>query len=90
MQLDGKTPLEFTKEELLKLVETIPDAQIFWSYVISNWVPKCKMRVMGNQNLPYIGQNTNVTIKSYHAYLKTTLRAAKSQLSRKRVDWCIH
>jgi len=34
MQPNGKTPLEFVKEELLKLMETIPNAQTFWSYVI--------------------------------------------------------
>jgi hypothetical protein len=49
--LDGKIPLEFTKEELLKLMEIIPDVQAFCSYVISEWVPKCKMWVMGNWNL---------------------------------------
>ncbi len=43
MRPNGKTPLEFIKEELIKLVEMIPNAQIFWSYVISEWVPKCKM-----------------------------------------------
>jgi len=40
---DGKTPLEFAKEELLKLMETIPNAQAFSSYVISKWMPKCEM-----------------------------------------------
>ncbi len=89
-QPDGKTPLEFTKEELLKHMETIPNAQVFWSYVILEWVPTCKMQVMGNQNLPYASHDTNATIKSYHAYLKATLRVAKSQLSRRQVDWCIH
>jgi hypothetical protein len=43
VKLDGKTPLEFAKEELLKLMEMIPNVQIFWLYVISKWVPKCKM-----------------------------------------------
>jgi hypothetical protein len=33
-QLNGKTPLKFAKEELLKLMEIIPNAQAFWSYVI--------------------------------------------------------
>jgi len=28
----------------------IPNVQVFWSYVISEWVPKCKMQMMGNQN----------------------------------------
>jgi hypothetical protein len=46
--LDGKTPLEFMKKKLLKLMEIILDAQAFWSYVISKWVPKCKMWMMGN------------------------------------------
>jgi hypothetical protein len=42
--------LEFAKEELIKLMEMISDVQVFWSYVISEWVPKCKMQMMGNQN----------------------------------------
>ncbi len=50
---NGKT-LEFTKEELLKLMETILDAQAFWLYVILEWVWKCKMWVIGNQNFPYV------------------------------------
>jgi hypothetical protein len=89
-QPNGKTPLEFIKEELLKLVETTPNTQIFGSYVILEWVPKCKMQVMGNQNLSYTGQDTNVIIKSYHADLKATLRIAKSQHSGRQVDWCIN
>ncbi len=35
VQPNGKTPLDFAKEELLKLMEMILDAQTFWSYVIS-------------------------------------------------------
>jgi hypothetical protein len=42
------------------------------------WVPKCEMWVMGNHNLPYMGQDTNATIINYHANLKATLRMAKS------------
>jgi hypothetical protein len=53
VQPNGKSPLEFAKEELLELMERIPTAQAFWSYVILEWVPKCKIWVMGNQNIPY-------------------------------------
>ncbi len=42
------------------------------------WVPKCKMWVMGNRSLPYMCQDTNVAIINYHANLKATLRVAKS------------
>jgi hypothetical protein len=77
-QPHGKTPLEFIMEELLKLMERISDAQTFWSYVISEWVPKCEVWVMGNWNLPYVGHDTNVTIESYHGNLKVTLIVAKS------------
>jgi hypothetical protein len=47
---------------------------------------KCEMWVMGNQNLPYASQDTNIAIKSYCANLKMTLRAAKSQLFGRQVD----
>jgi hypothetical protein len=33
--------------------------------------------MMGNWNLPYANQDTNVVIESYHANLKAILRAAK-------------
>jgi hypothetical protein len=78
MQPNGKTPLDFAKEELFKLMEMIPDAQAFWSYVILEWVPKCRMCVMGNWNFPYIGQDINVAIESYYANVKSILRVAKS------------
>jgi hypothetical protein len=75
---NGKTLLEFIMEELLKLMERIMDAQKFWSYVMLEWVPKCEMWVMGNRNFPYVGQDINYAIESYHANLKATLRVAKS------------
>jgi hypothetical protein len=59
-------------------MEMISNVQAFWSYVISKWVLKCKMWVMRNQNLPYVGHDINDAIESYHANLKTTLRVAKS------------
>jgi hypothetical protein len=40
VQPNGKSPLEFAKEELLELMERIPTAQAFWSYVILEWMPK--------------------------------------------------
>jgi hypothetical protein len=89
-QPDGKTPMEFAKEELLKLMEMISDAQAFWFYVIPKWVPKCKICVMGNWNFSYISHDINVGIESYHANQKVTWRAAKSQLYGRWVDWCIH
>jgi hypothetical protein len=46
--------------------------------------------VMGNCNLPYIGQDTNAMIESYHGNLKATLKVVKSWLSSKWVNWCIH
>jgi hypothetical protein len=85
-QPHGKTPLEFIMEELLKLMERISDAQTFWSYVISEQVPKCEMWVMGNWSLPYVNHDTNATIESYHANLKATLAAAKSRFFGRHVD----
>jgi len=40
--------------------------------------------------MPYEGQDTNVAIKSYHSYMKSVLRAEKSRMLGRRVDWCIH
>jgi hypothetical protein len=54
-QPDEKTPLKFAKEELLKLMEIIPYVQVFWLYVILEWVLKCEMWVMRKWNFPYAG-----------------------------------
>jgi hypothetical protein len=67
-------------------METILNALAFWSYVISEWVPKCEMWVMGNWNLLYAGQDTNIAIESHHANLRMTLKVSKSRLSKKWVD----
>jgi hypothetical protein len=81
---------EFVIEQLMELWQKILHAQVFWSYVVLKWLPKFKMWVMSNTNLPYIGQDTNTTIKSYHENLKTTLKVVKSWLFGRWADWCIH
>jgi hypothetical protein len=48
------------------------------------------MWVVGFQNLPYVRQNTNVAIESYHGTLKAQLKSRKSRLVGSRVDQCIH
>jgi hypothetical protein len=48
------------------------------------------MWVVEFQNLPYVGQDTNVTIESYHGTLKAQLQLGKSKLVGSCVDWCIH
>jgi hypothetical protein len=45
-----------------------------------NWLHKTHMWVVGFQNLPYIGQDTNATIESYHGTLKAQLKSRKSRL----------
>ncbi len=42
------------------------------------------------QNLPYVGQDINVAIESYHGTLKAQLKLGKSRLVGRHVDWCIH
>jgi hypothetical protein len=48
------------------------------------------MWVVGFQNLPYVKQDTNVAIESYHGTLKAQLKSRKSRLVGSRVDWCVH
>ncbi len=55
IQPKGKCMKEFAWEQLLEVFHNIPCAQPLWSYVVSNWLPKCEMLVMGNCNLPYVG-----------------------------------
>jgi hypothetical protein len=45
-----------------------------------NWQHKIHMWVVGFQNLPYVGQNTNATIENYHGTLKAQLKSGKSRL----------
>jgi hypothetical protein len=48
--------------------------------VVYEQLPKFEMWVMGNCNLPYVGQDTNIVIESYHANMKATLKVVKSRL----------
>jgi hypothetical protein len=48
------------------------------------------MWVVGFQNLPYVRQDTNVVIESYHGTLEAQLKSRKSRLVGNRVDWCIY
>jgi hypothetical protein len=61
-------------------------SNVFWKYVEENWWHKTHMWVVGFWNLPYVGQDTNATIESYHG----TLKSWKSRLVGRCVDWCIH
>jgi hypothetical protein len=60
----GMSMREFVIEQLMELSQKIPHAQFFWSYMMLKWLPKCETWVMGSQNIPYVGQDTNVAIKS--------------------------
>ncbi len=46
--------------------------------------------MVGLQNLPYVGQDTNVAIESYHAILKAQLKSGNRRLVDHCVDWCIY
>ena len=48
------------------------------------------MWVVGCCNLPYVGQDTNAAIKSYHGYIKSILKVERIRMVGHRVDWCIH
>ena len=48
------------------------------------------MWIVGFRNLPYVGQDTNAAIESYHGYMKSILKAERSRMVGRRVDWCIH
>ena len=48
------------------------------------------MWVVGFRNLPYAGQDTNAAIENYHGYMKSVLKAERSRMTGRRVDWCIY
>jgi hypothetical protein len=51
-----------------------PTTNVFWKYMEENWQHKIHMWVVRFWNLPYVGQNTNATIESYHGTLKAQLK----------------
>ncbi len=59
-------------------------------YVRSKWLLKTTMRVVGNFNLAYARQDTNVAIENYHANLKATLCSSKGRFHKRQIDWVIH
>jgi hypothetical protein len=67
-----------------------PTTNVFWKYMEENWRHKTHMWVVGFQNLPYDGQDTNVAIENYHGTLKAQLKLEKSRLVGLHVDCCIH
>ena len=40
--------------------------------------------------MPYVGQETNTAMKSYHTFMKSILKAERSRMSGRHVDWCIY
>ena len=48
------------------------------------------MWIVGFKNLLYRGRDTNAAIESYHSYMKSVLKAERSRMTGRRMDWCIH
>ncbi len=48
------------------------------------------MWCVGAREIPYIGQNTNVAIKSYHSNLKNIITSTKERFVGRRMDWLIY
>jgi hypothetical protein len=71
--LNDKEMDAWAKFEVERMANNLPFAKAFWMYVRSKWHPKTIIWVVGNHNLPYARQNTNVAIENYHANLKATL-----------------
>ena len=66
-----------------------PQENEFWDYMTSQWGKKVHMWVVGYRNLPYAGQDTNAAIEGYHGFLKSVLKAERSCMVGRRVDWTI-
>jgi hypothetical protein len=62
----------------------------FWVYIKAQWLSKTEMWVVDHLNLSYVGQDTNVSIESFHFNLKATLKASKGRALGRHVDWTIH
>jgi hypothetical protein len=48
------------------------------------------MWVVGNYNLPYVGQDTNAIIENYYGNLKATFHSSKGIFHGRRGDWVIN
>ncbi len=75
MDAQAKFEMEWVANNLLAI-------EAFQMYVKSKWMPKATTLVVGNHNLPYVGQNTNLTIENYHANLKNYFVIIQRQVSR--------
>ena len=76
--------------QLNNLRDSFPIVSTFWAYFDKQWAEKTHMWVVGHRNLPYVGQDTNAAIESYHSNLKATLRASKGRAHGRRLDWVIY
>ena len=47
------------------------------------------MWVIGFCNIPHADHDTNATVESYHANMKSILISSQQRLIRKRIDWLI-
>jgi hypothetical protein len=80
----------WVKAKLAKVANKMPIANSFWSYIKFEWLQKIEIWVVGNHNLPYAGQDTNVAIENYHANLKAIFCSSKGRFHGRHVDWAIH
>jgi hypothetical protein len=86
----GDATTAWATQKLEELQCSFPAAKEFWDYVKEQWLPKVHMWVVGYRNLPYAGQDTNAAVESYHSYMKSVLKAERTRMVGRRVDWCIH
>ncbi len=78
------------KGKLAKVMKNMSSMEPFQIYILSKWVSKIHMWLVGYQNLPYVGQNTNVMIESQHSNLKATLKASKGRAHGCHIYCTIH
>lgn len=54
------------------------------------WRAKIPMCCVGARKIPYVGQNANAAIKSYHSILKSIINLAKEWFVGRCMDWLIY
>ena len=85
----GPNSETWANDKLNALRAKYPREKEFWDYMTSQWGKKIHMWVVGYRNLPYAGQDTNAAIEGYHGFLKSVLKAERSRMVGRRVDWTI-
>ena len=86
---NGFKSTTWAKDKLDELSKKYLEKIHSWDYMQKQWQSKAHMWVVGYQNLPYVGQDTNATSEGYPRFLESMLRSDRNRMVRRRVGWTV-